>query len=214
MASQWRPLRDTLRTLRSGSPSPSCVHPLCARDPSLLSTLHLDFVYPPSLPTSASLLPLTLHPPPHFHPRLPRYHPARIYAPAFPLPFPSPILFLLPSPISLSPHLHGRSLSLLLPASRSPRSPPVLSPSLFLFRPGHANFLRDKSLAIKIGSWAIRVYAILLPYSPRPLLHRIDDDVAGSSSRAPRFLATTGNQHRIWALILGKYIAYLYFVDI
>lgn len=221
MASQWRPLRDTLRTLRSGSPlPPSCVHPLCARDPSLLSTLHLDFVYPPSLPTSAPLLPLTLHPPPHFHPRLPRYHPARIYAPAFPLPFPSPILFLLPGPISLSPHLHGRSLSLLLPASRSPPAPlPLLAPSLFLFRPGHANFLRDKSLAIKIGSWAIRVYAILLP-SPAPL---VSTTMSQDPRRAPRFLADDGEPTSylgpdswkiyrilIFGLIFSKYLVKSY----
>lgn len=174
MASQWRPLRDTLRTLRSGSPSPSCVHPLCARDPSLLSTLHLDFVYPPSLPTSAPLLPLTLHPPPHFHPRLPRYHPARIYAPAFPLPFPSPILFLLPGPISLSPHLHGRSLSL---------HPAPLPSSLRLFFSFVQVTLISCAINLSRSKLDLGRY-VFTRYYFRPLLHRIDDDVAGSSSGA------------------------------
>lgn len=172
MASQWRPLRGYPPHAALRFPLP------LLRPPSLrarsLSSFHSSSRFRiPSIPSDVGPSPssytsssssFSSSPPPVSSCTY-------IYAPAFPLPFPSPILFLLPGPISLSPHLHGRSLSLLLPASRSPRSPPVLAPSLFLFRPGHANFLRDKSLAIKIGSWAIRVYAILLP-SPAPSYRR------------------------------------------
>lgn len=191
MASQWRPLRDTLRTLRSGSPLPPLLRPPSLRARSLSSFHSSSRFRIPSIPSDVGPSPSSYtSSSSSFSSSPPPVSSCTYICSSFSSPL--SLAHSLPSPRShLAIPTPARPFSLPPPPCipLSPRSPLLLlAPSLFLFRPGHANFLRDKSLAIKIGSWAIRVYAILLP-SPAPI---VSTTMSQDPRRAPRFLADDG----------------------
>lgn len=177
MASQWRPLRDTLRTLRSGSPSP------LLRPPSLrarsLSSFHSSSRFRiPSIPSDVGPSPSSYTPSSSsFSSSPPPVSSCTYICSSFSSPL--SLAHSLPSPRShLAIPTPARPFSL-PPPPCIPLSPSPLPSSLRLFFSFVQVTLISCAINLSRSKLDLGRY-VFTRYYFRPLLHRIDDDVAGS----------------------------------